>query len=36
VDEAVERIKDGTIADFTYDPNAAALKRHVRYIEEDE
>lgn len=31
VDEAVERIKDGTIAGFTYDPNAAALKPHASH-----
>lgn len=31
VDEAVERIKDGTISGFTYDPNAAALKPHASH-----
>ncbi|WP_148253615.1 GIY-YIG nuclease family protein [Aidingimonas lacisalsi] len=35
VDEAVERIKDGTIADFTYDPNAAALKPQASHREEN-
>jgi hypothetical protein len=29
VDEAVERIKDGTIAAFTYDPNTAGLVREA-------
>lgn len=27
IDEAVEKIKDGTITDFTYDPGSAALKK---------
>lgn len=27
IDEAVQKIKDGTIGDFVYDPNKAALKR---------
>jgi hypothetical protein len=27
IDEAVERIKDGTITDYLYDPKAAALVR---------
>jgi hypothetical protein len=27
VDEAVERIKDGTITDYIYDPNTARLTR---------
>lgn len=27
VDEVVEKIKDGTIGDFVYDPNMAILKR---------
>lgn len=30
VDDAVERIKDGTITDYVYDPNSAALGRRVR------
>lgn len=34
VDEAVERIKDGTIADHIYDPKAAALKPQSNYGEE--
>jgi hypothetical protein len=28
IDEAVERIKDGTITQYTYDPKAACLVRH--------
>jgi hypothetical protein len=27
IDEAVDRIRDGTITDYTYDPKAAALVR---------
>lgn len=27
VDEAVEKIKDGTITEYTYDPGSAALKK---------
>lgn len=27
IDEAVERIKDGTITDYTYDPQTASLVR---------
>ena len=27
IDEAVERIKDGTITDYPYDPRTASLKR---------
>jgi hypothetical protein len=27
VDDAVERIKDGTITDYTYDPKSARLVR---------
>lgn len=27
VDEAIERIKDGTIADYVYDPSGASLVR---------
>ena len=27
IDEAVERIKDGTITEFAYDPNTASLVR---------
>jgi hypothetical protein len=29
VDDAVERIKDGTITDYVYDPNSAALARRA-------
>jgi hypothetical protein len=28
IDEVVERIKDGTITQYTYNPNAACLERH--------
>ena len=27
IDEAIEKIRDGTITDFAYDPNTASLKR---------
>lgn len=30
IDEAVSRIKDGTITDYQYDPGTASLKRSVR------
>jgi hypothetical protein len=30
IDEAVSRIKDGTIADYQYDPSTASLKRATR------
>jgi hypothetical protein len=29
VDEAVERIKDGSISNYIYDPGAAALKERA-------
>ena len=29
IDEAVERIKDGTIAKYVYDPHGACLKQSV-------
>jgi len=28
IDEAVEKIRDGTITEYVYDPQAAQLKRH--------
>jgi hypothetical protein len=28
IDDAVERIRDGTITGYVYDPKAAALLRH--------
>lgn len=33
IDDAVERIRDGTIAGFVYDPKAAALLRDHRLSE---
>ena len=30
IDEAVTRIKDGTITEYTYDPASASLKRNIR------
>jgi hypothetical protein len=30
VDEAIQRIKDGTIADYRYDPKTASLLRAER------
>lgn len=33
VDQAVERIKDGTITDYVYDPIAAALSQHKKKSE---
>jgi hypothetical protein len=32
IDEAVEKIKDGTISNFRYDPNSASLVKSTRSI----
>jgi len=32
VDDAVERIKDGTITGYTYDPNALAPSRQLEQV----
>jgi Meiotically up-regulated gene 113 len=34
IDEAVDRIKDGTITGYTYDPNTASLRRRNETIEQ--